>query len=151
MSIHKEAFDIIQDHAHEIKNALEEEYLFIKQGKAEDALLIFGMTHNLSTSEMIKIGRHRGRSWPFLSALADAKLEIEGQGLLHLVQQIVGNNLLEQASLQSAQTINRLAMRQAKDADNPRIYEMYERSMEYAAEQPLLTVEAYWNTIRRKS
>ena len=150
MTLVKDPFEILLNHEEEIKDSLQEEVDFIKQGKAEDAVLIYGMAHDLSMKQMIEMGRYRGRSWRFLSALADAKLEIEGKGILILVQQIVGNNLLYQATHQAAQTIGRLEAKREKYANNLLISAMYDRSMEYVADLPLDTVEAYWETIRRR-
>ena len=142
-------FVILQNHRPEIKEALQAELQLIQEGKAQDAVLFYGMAHNMSTSKLIEIGRHRGRNWRFMSALADASLEIEGQGMLHLVRQVVGDNLLIQATQKAIYTIQVLTAMQTKYPDNGRIQNLLERVMDHVADMPLQTVDDYWNTVRR--
>lgn len=149
MVVYQDPISILRDYQYEIRQVLEEELRLIQEKRAHEAVLLKGLMQNLSLSEIIKIGRQRGRKWSFMSALADASIVIEGQGIIHLIRQIVGNNLIEQATEQAAQAISRLERRLMKYEDNPRIKAMYERSMDYVAEQPLRTTEDYWDTIRR--
>lgn len=57
----------------------------LKAGRKEDFLLLQSLRGNWSVEQFVSVAHHRGKSWRYLSALADAANEIQGLTMLHFI------------------------------------------------------------------
>lgn len=139
----------LQDHQEEIQQRLQEELNLVQQGKVQDAVLLQAIAHNWSPRHFATVARSRGHQWRFMSALADATLEIQALGMIHLMSHVVGNNILVNGVKKSIDTVLRLQALQVTYANNPRILAMIEDVLDRVSELPLEVSDNYWAAIER--
>ncbi len=134
----------------EVEAQLQLELQQVQEGKLHDSVLLRGMAHNMPFSQFTTVARSRGKNWRFLSALADATLQVEAFGMLRLMTQIVHDNLLLNACQRAITTILRLeALADQYPLDHPRINAILEDAMASVQQVPQQVVADYWADIRR--
>jgi hypothetical protein len=139
----------LMHHQEEIQNRLHEELNLVQQGKIQDAVLLQAMAHHWSPRHFAAVARSRGHHWRFMAALADATLEIQALGMIHLMSHIVGNHILINSVKKAIDTILRLQALQATYADNPRILALIETALDRAGELPAEISDNYWADLAR--
>lgn len=97
-----------QEHYDEVKTQVEQEAKDLMAGRQENTLLIQALSGNWSVRHFLDVAGQRGKSWRFLSALADKSLEIQGWGMLDFMADAVGRDLAEQILRKALASLERV-------------------------------------------
>lgn len=137
----------IEQHRPEIEAQLHLELENIREGKLADALLIEAMAYNWSVPWFLKVAGWRGKSWRFMSALADKALEIQGYGMLNLVTQVVSDRLTLATFQRAGETLKQLRQLSEEYSDVPHMNEILEEAVEDVKEARRRAAAQFWDDI----
>jgi hypothetical protein len=133
-----------------VQEALKEELAAIDAGNIESAALIQGIVHNWSFERYQQVAAFKGKGWRALSPLADKSLQIEGWGMLALINQIVGSDLVERTVIYARGSLKRInALEAADGTEDEFLAQLYSDGKQDITENAREAREWYRNQVRK--
>lgn len=140
---------LLRSHRPEFQQVMFEELQDISEGKLHNNILINAMLNNIPWSQFKAVAMSRGKNWRFLSALSDATNQIEAQGMLRLVTEIVGNELVMKSAKHAAESVIKLKLQKEAYGSDPDIMRIYEGAISEVIDNRQRIVADYFRDIGR--
>ena len=145
--------EFTQEHWAEMNTQIEQEANDLLAGRKENTLFIQALSDNWSLQHFLDVARHRGKSWGFLSALADKSLEIQGWGMLDFMADAVGRDLAEQILRKALSSLDRVAKIQeaflSHNEDSPYAEQRFDELRSDLTQWARESRQRYWRRVNR--